>query len=184
MVPVPLEALWIIFPAYLANASAVLVGGGPPVDFGKTWKGKPLLGAGKTWRGLLGGIGIGAVVGYLQAIVYPEYFGGYPVFLLTVFFLAAGALIGDITESFFKRRIGKKRGEKWFLADQLDFLIGALGVAFLGSILIEIAGLTESNWFLDTFSLWHILFLVFFTPLIHFIINNIGFKAGVKEVPW
>ena len=49
-----LQALWLILPAYVANASAVLVGGGTPVDFGKNWRdGKRILGDGKTWRGLL-----------------------------------------------------------------------------------------------------------------------------------
>jgi len=43
-----LQALWIIVPAYVANASALLVGGGTPIDFGKTWKdGKRVLGDGK-----------------------------------------------------------------------------------------------------------------------------------------
>ena len=47
-----LQALWLILPAYVANASAVLVGGGTPVDSGKNWKdGKRILGDGKTWRG-------------------------------------------------------------------------------------------------------------------------------------
>ena len=32
------QAFWIILPAYIANASAVLVGGGTPVDFGKKCK--------------------------------------------------------------------------------------------------------------------------------------------------
>ena len=51
-----LQALWIIIPAYVSNASAVLVGGGTPIDFGKNWSdGKRILGDGKTWRGLLSG---------------------------------------------------------------------------------------------------------------------------------
>ena len=50
------QAFWFILPAYVANASAKLIGGGIPVDFGKTWKdGKRILGDGKTWRGLLFG---------------------------------------------------------------------------------------------------------------------------------
>ncbi|HDS59894.1 MAG TPA: CDP-archaeol synthase, partial [Thermoplasmatales archaeon] len=43
----PLEAVWLVLPAYLANASAVVLGGGTPIDFGKTWRDKRLLGDGK-----------------------------------------------------------------------------------------------------------------------------------------
>ena len=32
------QALWIILPAYVANASAVIVGGGKPIDGGRTWR--------------------------------------------------------------------------------------------------------------------------------------------------
>src|SRR5574342_1096391 len=61
------HALWLMLPAYAANPSAQLTGGGLPIDFGKTARdGKPLLGPGKTWRGFLGGV-LGAMfVGSLQ----------------------------------------------------------------------------------------------------------------------
>jgi CDP-2,3-bis-(O-geranylgeranyl)-sn-glycerol synthase len=35
-------------------------------------------------------------------------------------------MLGDIVESFFKRRIGLSRGEKWLGFDQIDFIIGGL----------------------------------------------------------
>ena len=104
---IPLTALWLILPAYIANASAVLMGGKIPIDFGKTWKGKPVLGPGKTWRGFIGGVVLGSTVGYVQALFFPKSFGGYPVLLLAVFSLSLGALTGDLFESFIKRRLGK-----------------------------------------------------------------------------
>jgi len=65
-----LQALWLILPAYIANASAVLVGGGTPIDFGKNWKdGKRILGDGKTWRGLISGAFIGITSGFGLSVV-------------------------------------------------------------------------------------------------------------------
>ena len=60
-----LQALWLILPAYIANASAVLVGGGTPIDFEKNWRdGKRILGDGKTWRGLIVGAFVGITGGF------------------------------------------------------------------------------------------------------------------------
>jgi CDP-2,3-bis-(O-geranylgeranyl)-sn-glycerol synthase len=179
-----LEALWLILPAYIANSSAVAVGGGTPVDFGKTFKNKPIFGKGKTWRGFLGGILIGTGVGSAMALIDQQRFGGYPLLLLIVFCLSAGALLGDLAESFFKRQLGKKRGEKWLLADQLDFLLGAWFVAFIGSEVAKRLGLSTSNWFLEAFSPWQLLFLLIFTPFLHYTINILGYKIGIKETPW
>ncbi len=181
---IPLTALWLILPAYIANASAVLMGGGTPIDFGKKWKGKPLFGPGKTWKGLIGGVMLGSAMGYLQALFFPNSFGGYPVLLLTVFSLALGSLAGDLFESFIKRRLGKNRGEKWLLADQLDFLAGACSMCFLFSEAMKRTGISPGNWFLETFSVWHLLFLFIFTPFLHYAINYVGYKLGLKEVPW
>lgn len=50
-----LTALWAIAPAYLPNSAAVVVGGGRPIDGGRTWRDNRVLGDGKTWRGFLGG---------------------------------------------------------------------------------------------------------------------------------
>jgi len=181
---IPLTALWLILPTYIANASAVLMGGGTPIDFGKTWKGKPVFGPGKTWKGFIGGMVLGSAMGYLQALFFPDSFGGYPVLLLSVFSLSLGALTGDLLESFIKRRLGKNRGEKWFLADQLDFLVGAFCMCFLFSEAMKRGGISQGNWFLETFSVWHLVFLFIFTPFLHYSINYVGYKLGLKEVPW
>jgi len=181
---IPLTALWLILPAYIANASAVILGGGTPIDFGKTWNGKPVFGPGKTWKGFIGGIVLGSLVGYLQALFFPDSFGGYPVLLITVFSLSLGALAGDLVESFIKRRLGKNRGEKWLVADQLDFVAGACCMCFLGSEALRRTGISPGNWFLEAFSVWHVLFLFLFTPFLHYSINYVGYKLGLKEVPW
>ena len=187
-----LQALWIILPAYIANASAVLVGGGTPIDFGKTWKdGKRIFGDGKTWRGLVSGAFIGMTSGFglsvaAKYIAPTEYnflqfenldFEGFPLMIPIVFSLCFGALFGDVVESFFKRRRGIDRGKDWIPFDQIDFILGALLFSFLMSSLLQFLGFTDKNWFLETLSMWHILFLLIITPFLHLLANFIHKRA-------
>jgi CDP-2,3-bis-(O-geranylgeranyl)-sn-glycerol synthase len=190
-----IQAFWIIIPAYVANGSAVLVGGGKPIDFGKNWKdGKRILGDGKTWRGLLVGTFFGMVSGfglsvaakYLNMYGY-DYLGltdffGFPLMIPIIFSVCFGALFGDIVESFFKRRIGKKRGEDWIPFDQLDFILGVLFLSFLMAVILHLIGLAKSNWFFDNIGIWHILFLLFITPFFHFLGNFLHRKRKSKKI--
>jgi len=178
------EAVWFILPAYIANSSAVVVGGGTPMDFGKEWRGKRIFGDSKTWRGFFGGIFVGTSVGIIMNIVVPRTFGEGLLSLVIIFSLSLGALSGDLLESFLKRRLGKKSGEKWIIADQIDFLLGAFLLSFLFSTALHYTGMSGENWFLQSFSVWHIIFLLIFTPAIHYVTNIAGYLAGLKEVPW
>ena len=180
-----IQAFWLILPAYIANASALLLGGGLPVDFGKKWSdGKRLLGDGKTWRGLFIGTFIGMTAGFGFSVIskfalnidFPikiNDFTGFPLMIPILFSLCFGALIGDIIESFFKRRIGKERGENWIPFDQIDFILGVLFFSFIISSFLHFFNLTEENWFLVSFTLNHIIILLIFTPFIHLFSNYI-----------
>lgn len=186
-----LQALWIVLPVYLANALAVIVGGGKPIDGGRTFKdGKRLLGDGKTWRGLFFGTFLGMTGGFGLTVaartinasalgaVNLNLFLGAPWNIIILFSLCFGGLLGDIVESFFKRRIGKNRGDNWFVFDQLDFIIGALAFSFLISILIQ--PFTKINWFLESLTIWHILIILLLTPLLHVITNLVFRKTKQK----
>ena len=173
-----LESLWLIFPAYAANSFAVIIGGGAPVDFGKKFYGKRVFGNGKTWRGLIGGIVFGMFVGVVQTysaeiIRFPD-FGFFPSFFVVLFCLTFGALFGDLCKSFVKRRLNIKRGEKLPVVDQLDFVIGA----FLFLLIFSPA------WFLQTFTIYHIIIILVVTPLLHRVMNIVGYRVGKKNVPW
>lgn len=188
------QAFWIVIPIYVANASAVIVGGGTPVDFGKKWKdGRRILGDGKTWRGLFAGTFLGMTAGfgltvaasYLSTSEY-RYIGltnfeGFPFMIPILFSLCFGALLGDVIESFFKRRVGKDRGQDWIPFDQLDFIVGALVFSFLMSELLYISHATDVHWFFESITLWHILILLIVTPFIH-ITANILFRK-IKKKP-
>ena len=184
-----IQAFWLILPAYIANASALLLGGGLPIDFGKKWNdGNRILGNGKTWRGLFIGTFIGMTSGFGFSIIskfafnidFPikiNDFTGFPLMILILFSLCFGALMGDIIESFFKRRIGKKRGENWIPFDQLDFILGVLFFSFIMSGCLQFLNLTKENWFLASFSLYHIIILLIFTPFIHLFANYVHRKS-------
>lgn len=184
-----IQAFWLIIPAYIANASALLFGGGTPIDFGKTCKdGKRVLGDGKTWRGLFIGSfvgmtgGFGLSVGAKYAAVYDfplalSDFMGFPFMIPLIFSICFGALIGDIVESYFKRRVGKNRGEDWIPFDQLDFIMGVLISSFLMSLLLQLFGLLSFNWFFTHFTVMHILVLLIATPFIHLFANFIHRKT-------
>ena len=189
-----IQALWLVIPAYIANASALLVGGGTPIDFGKNWKdGKRILGDGKTWRGLVSGAVVGMTGGFGLSIVAiyannSEFvflglsdFGRFPLMIPVVGSICFGALFGDIIESFFKRRAGIDRGGNWIPFDQIDFILGVLLFSFLMAGLLQLIGVTSSNWFFEVFTLWHILVLIILTPFFHLFSNYVNTKMKSKK---
>ena len=160
------QALYFILPAYCANAIPVLFGGGLPMDFGRNFiDGKPLFGSHKTFRGFFSGLLIGTLVGIVQSNV--------PVFpppppILLGFVLSLGGLTGDLIHSFVKRRLNLPPGASFPVADQMDFVIGAL----LFSLLIfpplpEIA-----------------LIILVVTPPIHLLTNYVAYRLGMKKEPF
>lgn len=171
------SALWIMLPAYLPNSAAAVLGGGRPVDGGRTFRdGKRIFGDGKTWQGLFLGILAGILIGSVE-IGIREYFGFLMLPELTfpvVVILAAGALLGDLAKSFFKRRLGKERGAEWLVADQYDFVIGAFVLLLL----------LQYEWVVSTVTPLMVLWIIIMTPLLHRVVNIIGYLAGVKDVPW
>ena len=179
-----LQAFWFFLPAYVANPTAVLFGGGTPMDFGKVLKdGKRLFGDGKTWRGFGGGILSGIVLGFLLwgvgALAYaPLSYGQFPEGLVPIILLPLGALLGDLVGSFIKRRMGKAKGAPVLGLDQYDFMVGAMVLLFI----------VQTGWFLrhywDGEAVFGLVFVIVLTPFLHRAVNIIGFKLGKKEVPW
>lgn len=171
------SAIWVMLPAYLPNNFAALTGGGIPFDLGKNWTdGRRVLGDGKTIRGFIGGVSAGILIGLIQ--VYAELSGFIPCFpphtMKAVILLSFGSLLGDMVKSFFKRRRGIDRGGKWFLVDQYDFVAGAFLLTLLG----------DPEWVFTTFSLPLLIVTLVLTPLLHRTVNIIGYKFGLKKVPW
>ena len=179
--------LWVMMPAYLANTIAVVTGGRFPIDQGKKLgDGNRILGDGKTWSGLLGGTIGGIIVGYVQlnfgtsfidsiAGTNNETLWGDTPFLI-FFLLAFGALFGDLTASFFKRRQNLNRGDKYPLLDMYDFIAMSLLLTFI------LGGGWLQTWIFD--GNVPLFTLLIATPILHRGVNIIGFKIGLKNEPW
>ena len=148
-----------------------------PVDFGKTWRGKPIFGPHKTFRGLFFGILTAVLIIYIQRFLYLKSsyfrsisFPAYPEysFVLFGFLVGFGILFGDLVESFIKRRLGKEPGKPWFPWDQLDCAVGS--VLFLAIIYVPP---------------WQVLVFIFVgVPLVHVICSHICYYAGIKDSKW
>ena len=172
-------AFWAMLPAYVPNNAAVLAGGGRPIDGGRTWKGRRLLGDGKTWRGTAAGILAGAALAVVLNALAPavaQLVGiDLPTFpVAAVLALPAGAMLGDIVASFLKRRTGRQRGAAFPGLDQLDFVAFALLLAFLSA----------PAWATDVFTLPVVVAVVVVTPLLHLATNGIAYALGLKDEPY
>jgi CDP-2,3-bis-(O-geranylgeranyl)-sn-glycerol synthase len=172
-------ALWVMLPAYVPNNVAVVVGGGRPIDGGRTWKGRRVLGDGKTWRGTIGGILAGVVLA-LVLLAISSYLArtrgiDLPPFPpLAMIALPTGAMLGDIAASFLKRRLDRQRGAAAPGLDQLDFVVGAL-------VLTAVA---TPRWFGAIFTVPVVSVVLVATPILHVTTNVLGYWAGLKNEPW
>ncbi|MQY82935.1 CDP-2,3-bis-(O-geranylgeranyl)-sn-glycerol synthase [archaeon] len=152
------ETIYIFLPAYLANATPVLLGGGGPLDGGRTWRdGEPFLGDHKTVRGTLSGVAAGILTGLIQ---------GAP---LRGVLLAVGAIGGDLIVSFIKRRLKLKPGALLPLADQMDFIVFAV-------ILLSL--------FQPLPTLDRIIAILVATLPIHYLTNVLAWLLKLKSNPW
>lgn len=179
-----LEALFFIIPTYVANGMANVIRVFPiikrwntPIDFGRSYKGKRILGDGKTFRGFVGGTFFALIGGYVQYFISQKYEFTHVSFyneasLLKVIALAGlmgfGALVGDAVKSFFKRRVGITRGRPWPPFDQLDFIVGGV---LLG------APIYFPGWTI-------VLILLIITPVIHLVSNITAYLLKIKDVWW
>ncbi len=164
------EALKFIFPAYCANGTPVLAGGGTKMDFGRNFRdGKRIFGNNKTFRGFFFGWGVGFLVGLIEGFVFG--FDNYPVLFAVL--IPLGALLGDLMGAFIKRRLDIAPGGLLSIVDQIDFVVGAV-VFSLPLALINWSGLT-----------WEVILTVLLiTPPIHLFTNFLAYKLKLKKNPW
>ncbi|QRV13997.1 CDP-2,3-bis-(O-geranylgeranyl)-sn-glycerol synthase [Haloterrigena salifodinae] len=172
-------AFWAMLPAYVPNNAAVLAGGGRPIDGGRTWGDKRMLGDGKTWRGTAAGIVAGLALAGLLTVVAPAVADATGIDVpefepLAALGLAAGAMLGDILASFLKRRSGRQRGAMFPGLDQLDFVVVSL----------PLTALLAREWFFEVFTMGVIAVVVILTPILHVTTNMIAYKLGLKNEPW
>ena len=156
------EAMKFIFPAYCANAVPVIAGGGQPMDFGKNFlDGKRIFGKNKTFRGFFFGLAVGIAVGLIETVLFD-----YPILFSVLSPL--GALLGDLTAAFLKRRLGIAPGGLLPVVDQVDFVVGALLFSLPLAIIY-----------------WQLaVSVIVITPPIHLLTNFVAYKLKLKKNPW
>jgi CDP-2,3-bis-(O-geranylgeranyl)-sn-glycerol synthase len=164
------QALMFIFPAYCANGTPVLAGGGKKIDFGRNFRDdKRIFGDNKTFRGFFFGWGVGIFVGLMEGLAFS--FDKVPiVFSLLV---PLGALLGDLFAAFLKRRLDIAPGGMLPVVDQLDFVVGALVFATL----LTLAGVYSLTWQIAVT-------VLIITPPIHLLTNYGAYKLKLKKHPW
>jgi len=148
------DALWLVLPAYFANAAPVIFGGGPPLDGGRTWKdGRPIFGKHKTVRGFISGVLLGTVVGAAQKRT------------LAGFLMGLGSMLGDAAGSFIKRRLDLRPGDQAPGLDQLGFILVALVIVYP----------------LERPTTDVLLTAVLVTPFAHVVANAVAVLLGLKR---
>jgi CDP-2,3-bis-(O-geranylgeranyl)-sn-glycerol synthase len=158
-----IDALVFIFPAYCANAVPVIFGGGRPLDGGRLfWDDKPIFGSHKTVKGFVSGLIIGTLAGFGLSLLNIDYS------VLLGFVVSLGALLGDLAEAFVKRRLSISPGAAFPVADQLDFVVGALLLSLL---------ISPPPWQVTVV-------VILVTPPIHLLTNSVAYRVGVKKEPW
>jgi hypothetical protein len=168
-----------------------------PLDGGRTLGGRPIFGANKTWRGVLFMVLVAGVIGALQGLVGGAWaersgyacidFGavgalvGAPRgtaalvagYALVNLVLGLGYILGELPNSFIKRRIDiapGKGGAGWvgklfFVVDQLDSALAAL---FLGALFFPLG--------------WRIVVVgALCFALLHFAVTGLLFLARIKR---
>ncbi|HEQ79256.1 MAG TPA: CDP-2,3-bis-(O-geranylgeranyl)-sn-glycerol synthase [Euryarchaeota archaeon] len=185
-VEVILKALWFFLPSMVGGIGATIAGGGIPIDLGKNFvDGKRFLGDGKTYNGLLGGVILAIIVGIFQtlAVHYTPvnetwHFGTGFSAVYTIMVLGFGSIFGDVLGSFIKRRLGVERGEKFPVMDQYDYVLGTLVV------LVVLRWSFFYQHYIEGIAWVGLLVLLVQTPIVHRLVNIIGYQIGLKKVPW
>ena len=166
-----LSAIWYILPAYIANASPVvlakIVKNRHPIDFGaKFIDGKRILGDSKTIEGFFFGVAMGFLTGVVQGVVVDR----VRTYVVRGLLLSLGAMLGDCLGSFIKRRLGLRPGKPAPFIDQTLFLLVAMLLAYLGGVY--------------SLTMYQTLFLLVITPVLH-VLSNVGaYLLKLKNVPW
>ena len=190
------QAGWLALPVVVTAVLHMVVvkkgwlaGIARPVDGGRLYRGKPLFGPNKTWRGFfvmtVGAGALGAVQGGLAgewaagagwACLDYEAVGrgGFSLgYLLVNLVLGFGYVLGELPNSFLKRRIGIAsgktegglRGRLFLLLDQAD----------------SVATPLLMGWLLFGYSFALVLVALVTMTGVHFVLNGLLYVTGVRR---
>jgi CDP-2,3-bis-(O-geranylgeranyl)-sn-glycerol synthase len=168
-----------MLPVYFANMAPVIFKGiakklAFPVDFGGKINNKAIFGKNKTFRGIVFGVLSAIIIAFLQYLIYRyEFFSvisfiDYSNWFLVGLLMGSGAMIGDLFESFVKRRLNFASGRKFVPFDQLDFVIG--GLLFV-SIVVKL-------------TLLIVITILIISFVLDIIVNHIAFYLKIRKEKW
>ena len=162
-------------PALISNATPVVIAkfirNRHPIDGGRVFIDKrPILGSSKTIEGFISGVLSGLLIGIVYAGLFNNKF-----FILYGFTMGLGSMIGDVINSFIKRRLGLRSGEPFIPMDQLSFIL----VAF---VLTKLLGIDRICGLYLTVT--DLAAIVFITLILHPLTNLIAYFLGLKKEPW
>lgn len=169
----------IFLPALIANSSPLIIRNllknysFRPIDRNKILSnGERVLGSNKSWEGLAAGVFGGTLVGFAYV-----YLLGSIHWILYGFLMGLGAMLGDLLNSFFKRRLKIRPGDPFIPLDQLTFLYGAYLLiipfrsAYLGTYIKEL-------------TLADIAMATYLVMILHPLTNLIAYLLRLKNEPW
>jgi CDP-2,3-bis-(O-geranylgeranyl)-sn-glycerol synthase len=145
-----------------------------PLDFNKKIGNKPIFGKHKTFRGLVFGILFAVIIAYLQFLLYDNNILvdiaiiDYSNWLLIGLLMGFGAMLGDLAESFVKRRINYESGKPFVPFDQLDFVVG--GLIFVYPLVV--------------LSLDKIVIILILSFVLDIIVNHLAFYLKIRKERW
>jgi len=164
-------------PSFAANASPLIVKGflknRHPVDFGKNFTdGRRIFGENKSWEGVIAGVLVGTVVGIALVPLY-----GCTLVKLAVagFVQGIGSMVGDLANSFLKRRLGIKPGEPLPFLDQTSFIVVSLMIVRLAGV-DQLVGVG--------LGLVDMAIVIGIALVLHPLTNYIAYLLKLKEVPY
>ncbi len=182
-----MEAIWVFVPvlgAFLAHAPVLrfdlLRSLKRPIDAGRTWRGRRLLGDNKTWRGAIV-MFAGVMVATVLLARWPAYWSRLPTAVQTAgpalfgLLLGLGTVSAELPNSFVKRQLdvapGTQRaslaGVLLALLDQGDFVLGAW-------LLLAPIWVMSFGQALTAFGA---------VVVVHLIVNLLGYAIGARTAP-
>ena len=153
-------------PVYFANMAPVLI----KFQYLNKPVSKKLFGENKTWNGIVVAIITGTLIFYLQKIMY-QWFANVSIInysnttILLGFALSTGAILGDLFESFIKRKKKIPPGDNYFPYDQTDYIFGAL---LFGS-------------YIHVLQIEYVVTALVSSLVLHPTINYLGYLLKIKE---
>ncbi len=172
-----LKAFIAFLPALVGNAAPLvsrnLLRGKKltPIDGGRRLKdGQHIFGENKSWEGFIAGVVSGLLIGLLYFLLFNN-----ALWIVIGFLMGLGAMIGDLLNSFVKRRLKIKPGEPFIPWDQLSFLY----IAFLFIYPLEIINVSAPK-----ITLVDLAIATYLVLILHPLTNLIAYWLRLKDRPW